>query len=76
MDATKKTGKPPQLGRHHPGDDRYAAIRAHGLGSDGCRRARALLHARSQHQIQLEIFTQDTVGAEESGGVVFAASQS
>jgi len=70
----EKTRQPSQLGRHHPGNDRHPAIRTHGLGSDGRRRAGALLHPRPQHQIQFEVFMQDAVGAEEGGGVVFATS--
>jgi len=38
--------------------------------------ASTLLYSRSQHQIQLEILAQNTVGAQESGAIVFATSSS
>ena len=67
-----KTRTPSQSGRHHSRNDRHPTIREHRLGSDGGCRTRALLHARPQHQIQLEVFTQDALGEEKGGRVVFA----
>jgi hypothetical protein len=41
------------------------------MGSDGGSYPHPLLHARSQRQIQFEVFAQDALGQGEGGGVVF-----